>query len=682
MVAIWALLVGICKYETQVPRNDQDIWRDLLGADKDVDEVRHYLREDLKVPNDHIITLKDHEATRDAILHTFNSHLIENKCIRRGDAILFHFSGHGSRSSSPSTWPVVEQEDRKIEVILPHDVALENEDGDPVCGIPDRTLAALLMRVADAHGNNITVVLDCCHSGHGTRDESLFSVRGINPALVPPLRDDVDQEIWGPAEDMSRGGSTKQQGKSHVLIAACRKHQQALGGKRGGLLTISWLKALRDPEIRMRSYPELMKAISRTFDGFRKKYSKTQIDQDPHCEGDSCDRLVFQETTIDPRLFEVIDTSADSRYMIRAGTVQGASVGTLFEIYEVDPMTLEATKSLGTVITREVQHTCCFVQDLKLVSGALHYARMHLRLEHTFKYAITNLESTSMDANNFVQAIEDSMKNSTPEITAVVQQVNEPKEADLVLQVNSSGITLKRQDPILGALTTNSPHLAIKAIKNTKFPQLLYAIAWYNFYLSRDIPVHPFADGVDFKLHLLQNDPLSDFLDYDAQIKSQELKEEFPAREGEVNLPNSEDNHYAFVLHNNTETPLYAYLVYFDPATYQIEVWYSPKTDEPTLLENGGILQIGASPEHADEFLFYLRDGEQSCSDFVKVFLSDKPVKMSFIEQGSLIQYSSEGQRQGVVIEEGCQQALQGGDWDCITRKVTVTRELPRVLFN
>ena len=139
---MWAFLVGISKYAdstiTEVP-----------GAIKDIDDVRQYLLE-IGVPDDNIVSLRDNEATRESIISGFRTHLIDNKAISKGDAILFHFSGHGAQCKAPEGWPIIEKdspEDKEkglLEVIIPYDGNMPNKDTEETCGIPDRTIAVLL----------------------------------------------------------------------------------------------------------------------------------------------------------------------------------------------------------------------------------------------------------------------------------------------------------------------------------------------------------------------------------------------------------------------------------------------------------------------------------------------------------------------------------------------------------
>ena len=147
----FALVVGIDRFAVH-PHLD--------GCVNDAHAMRDLLVDGFGVPADHIRVLTNEAATRDGIIGAFKSHLIENDAIGRGDAILFHFSGHGANMLDPLDVSPT----GLIESLVAYDSGTEG-----VFGIPDTTVAALLALLGEARGDNVTVVLDCCHSGSGTR---------------------------------------------------------------------------------------------------------------------------------------------------------------------------------------------------------------------------------------------------------------------------------------------------------------------------------------------------------------------------------------------------------------------------------------------------------------------------------------------------------------------------------
>jgi hypothetical protein len=139
---IFALLIGINEYQQS---NKGPSPRKLRGCIEDSSAISSFLLNTLSVPPTHIKLLQNDQATRSAILSTFQSHLIENEAIKKDDAIIFYFAGHGGRRKAPKHWFA---EDGKVETICPFDTVDEDD-------IPDYTLGCLIRKLAHARGNNI-----------------------------------------------------------------------------------------------------------------------------------------------------------------------------------------------------------------------------------------------------------------------------------------------------------------------------------------------------------------------------------------------------------------------------------------------------------------------------------------------------------------------------------------------
>ena len=99
--------------------------------------------------------------------------------------------------------------DGRDETIVPHDSRTND-----VFDIPDKTMAALLERLAAAKGKHITVVLDCCHSGSGTR-----KVGGPGTALTRRVEDDLRR----PPPDLDVALRTGAATRSPVFASITRK---------------------------------------------------------------------------------------------------------------------------------------------------------------------------------------------------------------------------------------------------------------------------------------------------------------------------------------------------------------------------------------------------------------------------------------------------------------------------
>lgn len=140
-----ALLTGI---------NDYKNISDLSGCLNDVANMNSLLSDSFGFESSNIRELKDEEVTYDNIRDGFDW-LFED--VEDGDRLIFHFSGHGSYRPS-------ENEDEPVDELL----CLYSMDWDVDDSfLLDDDLGKLLDRKPE--GAIMTVILDCCHSGSGTK---------------------------------------------------------------------------------------------------------------------------------------------------------------------------------------------------------------------------------------------------------------------------------------------------------------------------------------------------------------------------------------------------------------------------------------------------------------------------------------------------------------------------------
>lgn len=108
-----------------------------------------------------------------------------------------------------------------------------------------------------------TVILDCCHSGSGTRHVEKRQMsrleRGfdLEADIIPSTLDDV---IWNKLpkdrESVSAAGS-----KSHVLLAACRESEVAFETDGHGAFTRALLDTLRTIPTDTVTYQDLIRRL-------------------------------------------------------------------------------------------------------------------------------------------------------------------------------------------------------------------------------------------------------------------------------------------------------------------------------------------------------------------------------------------------------------------------------------
>ncbi|KAK0459041.1 hypothetical protein IW261DRAFT_1579148 [Armillaria novae-zelandiae] len=169
---LFALIIGIDQYHSSGIR-------DLSGAVADADAVDAFLQEALRIPEGQIKNLCNEEATRLAI-ETAIKDLGNTPAIKKDDAILIFYAGHGAEANTPSGWASA---NGKIQMLVPHDFILGgSSDSKQGQGVLDVRFSHLLADLADKKSDNITVILDCCYLGSGTRaddDDPTYIVPGL-----------------------------------------------------------------------------------------------------------------------------------------------------------------------------------------------------------------------------------------------------------------------------------------------------------------------------------------------------------------------------------------------------------------------------------------------------------------------------------------------------------------------
>ncbi|KAJ3484571.1 hypothetical protein NLI96_g5550 [Meripilus lineatus] len=673
-----ALLVGITNYShyVEVPP--------VKGAQADLNKVENYLLQTLSVPSCNIRRLEESNATRNNIIHAFKEHLIDNPEARDESAFIFYYTGHGTQVPSPDGWPTAHDGENHVEMILPFDVCKPQDDNRYVCGIPDRTLGALLDELARKHGTNITVIMDCCYSGHGTREEDFpFDVRSAN--LEPQLESDTDRDIWGTpskAESIFSPGK-KQRGLSHVLLSASRKDQLSYGNTRGGFFTMHLIDTLENGNIKPPTYGEIVAVVdTKLNEYFKIEWPQGDYAQNPQCEG-AHDRIIFQLTRVDPRSFKVAPhkNCHPSISIGGAGAALGVKPGTIFDIYRGNPDTMEPLAKLGTAKATEVEAHKCDADlendtQLSQPEGSLIIAQ--IRPNYSLKYAIVDRSEAQSSSTDQVTPLRNKLAESSDLLT-VLQEVKDPDEADVVLEVKGGTVTLIHHDrdgqarlshilPVM--LTTDTGHLKV-----------LNGVARFNFFLSHEnvLQSGDTKSQVNVELHLLAPYDTSGNDAKRALDKKVDPKDDAYDFKDASDL--SEEPEYAFVLHNNSSTDLYVYVVFYDPQTYKIELVYKPGNENEAPLLKDGLLQIGGSPEYNDAFAFYLEKGTDKEVGFFRIFFSPDSLQMGHLEQSAMVT-TSRANEDGLgrstedddeKKEDKGSEAFQG-EWGCVTRRFVVRK--------
>ena len=247
-----ALLVGLNKYHPS-------LHADLRGCVNDVENMREMLITLFGFDPENIRVLTDERATFEGILERIYWLLHSS---RKGDELLFHYSGHGSQVRDRNG---DELNDGLDEILCPYDLNWEEP-------FTDDTLAELFKKV-HKHAN-LTMVWDSCHSGSMTRglgNPGRLGTPNMSRFLTPPF--DIVSRSMDRELPKSTIGKKQKGSQRHVLLSGCRDDQTSadahIDNKYQGAFTwaltstiranpnISWKDAHRHAVTRLQRYTQV-----------------------------------------------------------------------------------------------------------------------------------------------------------------------------------------------------------------------------------------------------------------------------------------------------------------------------------------------------------------------------------------------------------------------------------------
>lgn len=177
-----ALLVGINAYPPPVPH--------LAGCLTDVDLQYHLLVHRFGFNPADIVIVADNQSdptltpSRENILRAFQDHLGQAQA---GDVVVFHYSGHGGRVVDPHPIEVAacgpNQSVGLNGTLIPNDPFDLNQLGSEWV-VPDIMGRTLFLLANTLKTENVTMILDSCYSGAGTRGS--VTVRSVGNRRLSP----------------------------------------------------------------------------------------------------------------------------------------------------------------------------------------------------------------------------------------------------------------------------------------------------------------------------------------------------------------------------------------------------------------------------------------------------------------------------------------------------------------
>lgn len=201
---LYALLVGINEYKAEFISN-------LAACVPDVQRIEKLLSNRFQKGNYDIQTLTNARATKAAIIEQFENHLCK---ATEEDFALFYYSGHGGTERTPDEFRPYNPSSQ-IETIICYDSRT-----DDIWDLADKEMAKLLAKVNEKKPN-IIVIMDCCHSGSGTRgkEDRQFKTRRVD------MRKDKRpiETFYG----YSDTNNFEPPISDHILLSACQNDELA-----------------------------------------------------------------------------------------------------------------------------------------------------------------------------------------------------------------------------------------------------------------------------------------------------------------------------------------------------------------------------------------------------------------------------------------------------------------------
>ncbi|KAG8745076.1 hypothetical protein FRC10_008928 [Ceratobasidium sp. 414] len=647
----------------------------LGGCVSDATAILDYLTKDLKVPENQLLCLLDGKATRKEIINSFQRHLVENKGINHSDPIVIYFAGYGTRQKAPSEW-CSGPNDGMTELILPYDAGLEKGsyhlEDEYTHGIPGRTLGALIHRLSQVKGDNITVILDCCFSGSGTG--GCVRERYSYDPDAPPAPFTLDEDLVGmlsPVPSTQAQQATIVKGMScnlsvpseapspetHILLAACKGGERAQEVPQvdriatqprhasSGSFTTALLKTLRESDLATTSYAALTRAVQTQMISQMSRLAREDDMgvglQTPQCEGRKQDTLLFRKQfALCKGMIPLEPGQWEGTFSIKAGSASGIQVGTELGVYSGNMSTkspplarlvaAQITAIDATLCVRGTDSVLELPQDAYVV---------------VVKYTGHAVRILKHDETKLPQHWEHAFRRIEFSIDIVWSKPGEP--SDLVLVSTERGVLLQRQDPYVIQLEPRDILLEHKLLAED-LAQKLGAIAHFHFHLQRRNPDSPLEDRTGAKLFGMKLIELKDIgRSYDWAPEeyvpvSEELEDLFgdSASTGKVaRIQTRPEKRYGLQLTNNSQWPLFAWVIYFDLEDYSISFLYDPpyRPAKPPLSINQP-LAVGYEYNGTDPLQFQNSGYSSRESGVFMLFVSNNWLGISHMEQPSIFE--------------------------------------------
>ncbi|KAH7337410.1 hypothetical protein B0J17DRAFT_768612 [Rhizoctonia solani] len=629
-ISAYALIIAIGGHGLAAPESDAHRLRNVFIK--------------LGFPADQVELLLGAKATRRAIIEHLHK-ISRDPKIKKNSPIFIYFAGHGVRQG----FPVPRVGTVEAECILPYDTFTTRGQ---VLPIPDITISALLGEIAEAKGDYITLLFDCCHSGSGSRDSGIGKNRD---SVLEDLNFDQDRfkdedgDLWfefiKASEEADTGhnsrsistsnpGSLRYQGiKSHVLIASCRENEESFEfSRRGqpptGLFTASLIEALEDcRKSNMIWNVTYVGLFTRIKDFMQDLDRGHHFPQTPQCEGYHRERHVFA-TPLFPHRNHAIAPITEiagrpGQYLLPVGELAGVRAESEFEIWDYSRgqpyckgrFRVSGVDNVGSMTTINGG------QDLQLSPDA--YAVLCILpspLPIDLSPELHQIWNSQELQTDLVKRL-----NARYSINYFIAPVRPGHPSTLRISRSTSTGGVKIEP------TNGRSHPII--LRNLRIPLLSDTLAkavMFYYHLESQV-ISQEANPLVFQaLELIEsapNDP-----NYLGILSEDNRQRPITFRPNEETHIYNSDSEFGLRIENRAKQALYIYIFYFNPNDFSITPIYLPPTDQPSVLPRS-LFQIGYGNSGAPPLTFTIDRNLNTDPGFFKIYYSISPSEMSTIQQ-------------------------------------------------
>ncbi|MBW4477218.1 MAG: caspase family protein [Tolypothrix brevis GSE-NOS-MK-07-07A] len=519
---IYALLVGIDEYD---PTSTQQI-PSLKGCVNDIKAVEYYLRDritkdgewKLVEPTNQSWILTNEQATRQAVINGFLQHLCKADS---EDVVLFYYAGHGAQEKAPEEFWHLEA-DRLDESLVCYDSRTANSRD-----LADKEIAYLISKVAE-NNPHVVIILDCCHSGSGTRDLSpeIRVRRSPIDSRERPLSSFIFAEDTRALNELLNSSCSLEQKRTgvvlpkgkHVMFSACRDYELAKeykgeDGQPRGAFSYFLLQTLQRTNSNI-TYRDLARNLNALVSGKVKEQSPQVEATDPK---DLDQPFLGGAIKERPNYFTLTRSKNDNSWVIDAGAISGIPKpskdgDTLLAIFPAASTPEQLTQLSQALGEAQVMQVLPQKSKVKIISGSdrlspdeTYWAIVTSIPLPPLKIYIRNEDSEKAGLELVKQALQTSALDSKPSL--YISQVEEATYADydLVIRQGQYWITQPNdQRPLVAPIPENPAEAYTSENARGVVVRLEHIARWTNILeLSTPATSSVKTDDVEMEISVL-----------------------------------------------------------------------------------------------------------------------------------------------------------------------------------